>query len=74
MEREQTTIRLPVDLKEKLQQEALEKNDTKLITLRIEKDLYEELKNISRQSGLTVTSVLIVAIWKSVLKLNKLQQ
>lgn len=74
MEREQTTIRLPVELKEKLQQEASIKEYTKPITLRIKKDLYEELKVISKQSGLTVTSVLIVAIWKNVLKLNKLQQ
>ena len=54
MEREQTTIRLP-------------SVNTKNITVRMHTDLYRELKSISAQMGLTITSVLIVAIWRSVL-------
>lgn len=71
MEREQTTIRLPAELKEQLQKEAEEKS--KQITLRIETALYDELKTISEQTGLTITSLLIVAIWQNVLGLKYLQ-
>lgn len=41
---------------------------SKQTTLRIQIDLYEELKAIAGQTGLSVTSLLIVAIWMSVLK------
>lgn len=69
-EREQTTIRLPAELKEKLQQEA----DRKQITLRLDINLYKELKIISEQTGLTISSLLIVAIWQNVLRLKHLMQ
>lgn len=42
----------------------------KQMTLRIQKELYIELKKIAAQSGLTVTAVLIAAIWWSVLRLK----
>lgn len=71
MEREQTTIRLPAGLKEKLQQEA-DLIKTRQATLRLETKLYNELKIIAGQSGLTVSSLLIVAIWQKVLKHNSL--
>lgn len=70
MEKAQTTIRLPAELKEKLQQEADRKS--KPITLRLEIKLYNELKIISRQTGLTVSSLLIAAIWQKVLRQNNL--
>jgi len=69
-EREKTTIRLPVELKERLQQEA----DRKQITLLLDMNLYKELKIISEQTGLTISSLLIVAIWQNVLKLKYLMQ
>ena len=69
-EREQTTIRLPAELKERLQQEA----DRKGITLRLDINLYKELKIISEQTGLTISSLLIVAIWQNVLRLKHLMQ
>lgn len=69
-EREQTTIRLPAELKERLQQEA----DRKQITLRLDINLYKELKIISEQTGLTISSLLIVAIWQNVLRLKHLMQ
>lgn len=73
MEREQTTIRLPVELKEQLQQEAEDKKDySHQTTLRIQTELHKELKIIASQTGLTVSSLLIVAIWWSVLKLKYL--
>ena len=71
MEREQTTIRLPAELKEKLQQEA-DLKKSRQSTLRLETKLYNELKTISKQSGLTINSLLIVAIWRKVLKQNNL--
>lgn len=39
-------------------------------TIRLPSELYEELKTISNKMGLTVTALLIVAIWRSVLKLK----
>lgn len=69
MDREQTTIRLPKELKEELQREADRKKQySKQTTQRIQTELYEELKAIAKQTGLTVSSLLIVAIWWSVLK------
>ena len=43
-------------------------------TIRIQTDLFKELKAIAEQTGLSVTALLIVAIWKNVLKLKRLQQ
>jgi hypothetical protein len=37
------------------------------LTVRLKTDLYEELKIVSQQIGMTITAVLILAIWKSVL-------
>ena len=37
-------------------------------TVRLSMDLYHELQEISRCTGLTVTSLVVVAIWHSVLK------
>ncbi len=71
VEREQTTIRLPVKPKVRVQREA-ERKGHKQMTLRIQEDLHEELKIISKQSGLTVTSLLILAIWRSVPELKYL--
>ena len=69
--KEQTTIRIPVELKKKLQQEA-DLKKARQTTLRLETKLYNELKIIARQSGLTVSSLLIIAIWQKVLKHNSL--
>mgnify|MGYP003289452794 CR=1 FL=1 len=66
IEKRQITSCLPVELKKKLQQEA----ERKSITLRIPNKLYEELEKMSRQTGLTVTSLLLVAIWKNALELK----
>lgn len=68
MEKEQTTIRLPADLKAEIQQQADLMGNARPVTLRIQTKLYEELKVIAKQSGLTVTSLLTVAIWRNVLK------
>lgn len=68
MKREQTTIRLPHDLKDQIQREADRRGMPKQTTLRVQSTLYDNLKTIAEQMGLTVTSVLIVAIWWSVLK------
>lgn len=68
MEKEQTTIRLPTDLKAEVRQQADKLGKSKQTTMRIQTKLYKELKMISEQSGLTVTSLLIVAIWRRVLK------
>lgn len=70
MEREQTTIRLPEELMDQLKREAEEKEDLKKITIRIPQELYKELETISKQMGLTITCLLIVAIWRNVLKLR----
>ena len=37
-------------------------------TIRLPSELYIEIKKIAKQTGLTVTSLLIVAIWRHVLK------
>ena len=71
MERKQTTIRLPAELKEKLQQEAEHERHKKQTTLRVPTELYIELALISAQTGLTVTSLLLVAIWQNILKLRR---
>ena len=68
MEREQTTIRLPKDLKEAVQRKADEKQFFKQTTFRLPMELYEELEIISNQTGLTITSLLLAAIWWNVLK------
>lgn len=68
MEREQTTIRLPKELKDEIQRKADEEGQSRQVTLRLQKELIDELQIMSIQTGLTVTSLLIVAIWKSVLK------
>ena len=39
-------------------------------TIRLPAELYCELKKVSEESGLSITSLLIVAIWMSVLKLR----
>ena len=39
-------------------------------TIRLPKELHNELVTISQQTGLTVTALLLVAIWRSVLKLK----
>lgn len=39
----------------------------KQMTWRMSNELHDELKMIAQQTGLTVTSVLLVAIWKNVL-------
>ena len=39
-------------------------------TIRLTIELYSELALISKQTGLTVTALLLVAIWRSVLKLK----
>lgn len=75
MERMQTTIRLPVELMEQLKQEARkEKQHSRQMTLRMRTDLHEELQTIANQTGLTVSSLLIAAIWRSVLKPECLQR
>lgn len=43
-------------------------------TIRLETNLYSELLSISNQSGLNVTTLLIVAMWQHVLKLRQQQQ
>ena len=43
-------------------------------TIRLETDLYSELLSISEQSGLSVTALLIAAMWQHVLKLRQQQQ
>lgn len=68
MDGEQAAIRLPAELKDKILQETDGRSSAKRITLRIQMDLYKELKKMSGQTGLTVTSLLIAAIWQSVLK------
>lgn len=70
MDREQTTIRLPAELMEQLKQEAERKRESKKMTIRVPQELYKELEIMSKQTGLTVTSLLIAAIWQSVLKLK----
>lgn len=57
MEREQTKTRLPEQA-----------DKSRQTTLRIGAELYAELKNIANQSGLTVTSLLLIAIWNNILK------
>jgi predicted DNA-binding protein len=61
--KEQTTIRLPSEMKEEIQREAEEKR----ITIRMEPRLYNELNTISVQTGLTISALLKIAIWKRVL-------
>lgn len=70
IEKEQSSIRLPAKLKKQLQQEA----DRKQITLRLDVNLYKQLEIISKQSGLTISSLLIAAIWQNVLKSKHLMQ
>lgn len=67
MEREQTTIRLPAELKNRLQQEAEIEPHKKQVTLRMPMELYKALEIISSQTGLTITSLLLVAIWRHIL-------
>ena len=66
--REQTTIRLPVELKKKIQRQADGNKRFKYITLRIPLELHQELEAMSNQTGMTVTSLLISAIWQNVLR------
>lgn len=40
------------------------------LTIRLPEDLYNELIVISQQTGLTVTALLLLAIWRSVLQLK----
>ena len=49
----------------------MEKILKKQITLRIQSDLYDELEKIAEQTGLTITTLLIVSIFQSVLKLKR---
>ena len=43
--------------------------DREQTTIRLPAELHNELSAISEQTGLTVTALLLVAIWRSVLKL-----
>ena len=43
-------------------------------TIRLPADLYRQLVKISEQTGLTVTALLIVAIWRRILKSKRLPQ
>ncbi len=40
----------------------------KQMTLRLETTLYKELQAMSKTTGLTITSLLIAAIWQNILK------
>lgn len=42
----------------------------KQTTLRLETKLFDELKAISKQTGLTISSLLIAAIWQKCLTQN----
>lgn len=48
--------------------------DGEQTTVRLSAELHEALVAISKQTGLTVTALLIAAIWMSVLKLKHLPQ
>ena len=39
-------------------------------TIRLPEELYKELTTISQETGLTVSSLLIVSMWRHVLKLK----
>lgn len=43
-------------------------NEREQTTLRLSNELCGELERIAEQSGLTVTALLIIAIWQSVLR------
>lgn len=66
--RGQTTISLPTELM--YRQEEAKEGESKQTTLRIQEKLHEEFKTRSIQTGLTVTSLLLVAIWWSDLGLK----
>lgn len=42
-------------------------------TIRLTREVYNELSIISKNMGLTVTALMIVAIWWNVLRLRKQQ-
>lgn len=44
-----------------------------ITTIRLKDDLYAELERISKRSGLTVTALIIISIWNSVLELKWLR-
>lgn len=43
--------------------------DRKQITLRIDEELCEALKKISYETGMTLTNVILLSIWNSILRL-----
>lgn len=49
---------------------AAEKLEREQITVRLPKECYKKLKEISVEMGLTFSAALIVAIWWNVLKLK----
>ncbi len=63
MEREQTTIRLPADLKEQIQRKADEES-YKLVTLRLPKQLISALKNYANEKGYTVKDLIVFILEK----------
>lgn len=64
--KEQKTSRKDSGIKEK---KVMKNNCTKKqMTLRLETTLYKELQAMSKTTGLTITSLLIAAIWQNILK------
>ena len=61
--KEQITIRLPAELKERLQHEADRRGVKKNITLRLEAKLHNELERMAEKTGLSITALIIVSIW-----------
>lgn len=52
-----------------IREEEMKNNCTKKqVTLRLETTLYKELQAMSKTTGLSITSLLIAAIWQSILK------
>lgn len=68
MECEQTISCLPSKAERQFRQKSVKEQNNKQVTLRMHIGLYEELKKISEQTGTTITSLLIAAIWMNVLK------
>ena len=43
--------------------------DTKRITLRLPTDIYEALSNISQETGINFTNLILVILWKKILNI-----